>query len=178
MGYLRGSTKAPSEDDPKYEDWEADDQRVKSWLLSSMKPDLMRQYIRLTTAAAIWKALKTAFLDEQNEVRVYTLSQKASRLRQNGRPVSTYFGELSEIFQELDHYSKVAMHCDTDIKVYQESLERQRVYLFLGGLDDEFEQVRGEVLRKEPPLGLQGSYAYVRRESDRKEAMKQDGEKA
>lgn len=42
MGYLRGSTKAPFEDDPKYEDWEADDQRVKSWLLSSMKPDLMR----------------------------------------------------------------------------------------------------------------------------------------
>lgn len=33
-------------------------------------------------------------------------------------------------------------------------------------------------MRKEPPLGLQGSYAYVRRESDRKEAMKQDGEKA
>lgn len=98
MGYLRGSTKAPSEDDPKYEDWEANDQRVKSWLLSSMKPDLMRRYIRLTTAAVIWKALKTAFLDEQNEVRVYTLSQKESRLRQNGRPVSTYFGELSEIF--------------------------------------------------------------------------------
>ncbi|KAJ8616587.1 hypothetical protein MRB53_035959 [Persea americana] len=136
MGYLRGSIKAPSEDDPKYKDWEADDQR--------------------------------------NEVRVYTLSQKASRLRQNGRPVSTYFGELSEIFQELDHYSKVAMHCDKDIKVYQESLERQRVYLFLGGLDDEFEQVRGEVLRKEPPLGLHGSYAFVRRESDRKEAMKQE----
>ena len=70
------------------------------------------------TAAAIWKALKMAFLDEQNEVRVYTLSQKVSRLRQNGRPVSTYFGELSEIFQELDHYSEVAMHCDKDIKVY------------------------------------------------------------
>lgn len=90
------------------------------------------------TVAAIWKALKTAFLDEQNEVRVYTLGPKASRLHQNGRQVSTYFGELSEIFQELDHYSKVAMHCDKDVKVYQDSLERQRIYLFLGGLDDEF----------------------------------------
>ncbi|KAJ8638986.1 hypothetical protein MRB53_015680 [Persea americana] len=86
-----------------------------------------------------------AFLDEQNEVRVYTLSQKVSRLCQNGRP---------------------------------ESLEWQRVYLFLGGLDDEFKQVRREVLRKEPPLGLQGSYVFIRRESDRKEAMKQEGEKA
>ncbi|KAJ8624758.1 hypothetical protein MRB53_033288 [Persea americana] len=42
MGYLQGSTKAPSKDDPKYEDWEADDQRAKSWLMSSMKQDLMR----------------------------------------------------------------------------------------------------------------------------------------
>ncbi|KAJ8624757.1 hypothetical protein MRB53_033287 [Persea americana] len=70
------------------------------------------------------------------------------------------------------------MHCDKDINVYQEWLERQRVYLFLGGLDDEFEQVRGEVLCKESPLELQGSNAFVRRESDRKEAMKQEGEKA
>lgn len=33
-------------------------------------------------------------------------------------------------------------------------------------------------MHKEPPLGLQGSYAYVHRESDRKEAIKQDCEKA
>ena len=50
------------------------------------------------------------------------------------------------------------------------------LYLFLGGLDDEFDQVRGEILHKDPPLGLQTAYAYVRREADRKEAMKMEGQ--
>ncbi|KAB5561353.1 hypothetical protein DKX38_006310 [Salix brachista] len=59
-GYLRGSMKAPEEDDPKYDDWFSEDQRVKSWLLSTMKPELMKRHIRLPTAAAIWRTLKTA----------------------------------------------------------------------------------------------------------------------
>ncbi|KAJ0963993.1 hypothetical protein J5N97_029115 [Dioscorea zingiberensis] len=115
--------------------------------------------------------------DENDEMRVYILNQNAYHLRQNGRPVSVYFGELIEIFHELDHYDKIAMVCDKDLKIYLESKERQRVYLFLGGLDYEYEQVRGEVLRKDPPLGLQAAYAYIRRESDRKEAMKPEEDK-
>jgi len=47
--------------------------------------------------------------------------------------------------------------------------------LFLGGLDDEYDQVRGEILRKDA-LGLQATYAYVCREADRKEAMKMEGQ--
>ncbi|XP_038678366.1 uncharacterized protein LOC120006034 [Tripterygium wilfordii] len=176
MGYLRGTLTAPSEDDPKYDDWFSEDQRVKSWLLSVMKPELMKRHIRLPTAAAIWQAVKTSFVDDKNEVRVYTLNQRAARIRQNGRQISVYFGELFEIFQELDHHSRVVMSCAKDIKIYQDFKERQRVYIFLGGLDDEFEQVRGEILRKEPPLDLQASYTYVRREFDRKEAMKGEGE--
>src|SRR5436190_19462582 len=69
------------------------------------------------------------------------------------------------------------MVCEQDIKTFQKSVERQRVYLFLGGLDDVFDQVRGEVLRKDPPLGLEASYAYVRREAERKEAMKMEDSK-
>lgn len=57
-----------------------------------------------------------------------------------------YFGEMYEFFQELDHYSNIDMTCENDIKIYQ---EQQRVYIFLGGLDDEFEQVCGEILKKD-----------------------------
>ncbi|KAM2733441.1 hypothetical protein EV2_036866 [Malus domestica] len=137
----------------------------------------MKRYIRLSTSKEIWDSLKAAYFDENDEARIYSLNQKASRLRQNGRPLATYFGELTEIFQELDHFNKVSMECENDIKVFQKSTERQRVYVFLGGLDDGFDQVRGEVLRKDPPLGLQASYAYVRREADRKEAMKTEVDK-
>jgi hypothetical protein len=178
MGYLRGSIKAPHEDYPKYDDWFSEDQKIKSWLLSSMKPEIMKRYIRLSTSKEIWDSLKAAYFDENDEARIFSLNQKASRLRQNSRPLATYFGELIEIFQELDHFNRVSMECENDIKMFQKSTKRQRVYIFLGGLDDRFDQVRGEVLRKDPPLGLQASYAYVRREADRKEAMKMEVDKS
>jgi hypothetical protein len=178
MGYLRGSIKAPHEDDPKYDDWFSEDQKIKSWLLSSMKPEIMKRYIRLSTSKEIWDSLKVAYFDENDEARIYSLNQKASRLRKNSRPLATYFGEQTEIFQELDHFNRVSMECENDIKMFQKSTERQRVYIFLGGLDDRFDQVRGEVLRNDPALGLQASYAYVRREADRKEAMKMEVDKS
>jgi hypothetical protein len=34
MGYIRGSIKAPNEDDPKYDDWFSEDKKIRSWLLS------------------------------------------------------------------------------------------------------------------------------------------------
>lgn len=45
MGYLHGSIKVPTKDDPKYDDWFSEDQKIKSWLLSSMKPEMMKKYI-------------------------------------------------------------------------------------------------------------------------------------
>ncbi|KAB5534561.1 hypothetical protein DKX38_017647 [Salix brachista] len=73
----------------------------------------------------------------------------------------SFFEELYEIFQELDHYNTIAMICEKDVKIYQELQEQHRVYIFLGGLDDEFEQIHGEILCKDPLLGLQTSSAYV-----------------
>ena len=53
MGYLCGSIKAPAEDDPKYDDWFYEDQRIKSWLLLAMKLEIIKHYIQLSTSKEI-----------------------------------------------------------------------------------------------------------------------------
>jgi hypothetical protein len=50
---------------------------------------------------------------------------------------------------------------------YKKSIERLRVHIFLNGLDAEFEQIRGEILSRDPVLDLEETYAYVRRDSIR-----------
>ena len=35
-GYLTGRKVAPADDDPSYDEWDADDKTVKSWLINSM----------------------------------------------------------------------------------------------------------------------------------------------
>ena len=50
------------------------------------------------------------------------------------------------------------------IASYHKLLQRQRVHIFLPGLEGDFEHVRGEILRKDPISELEECYALVRRE--------------
>ena len=93
----------------------------------SMSSEIMKRYIRLPTARDIWKVLSKAFHDGADELQVYTLNQMDFSAKQNGRPLSIYYGELTEIFSELDHRDKVVMVDETDIASYQKLLQRQRV---------------------------------------------------
>ena len=53
----------------------------------------------------------------------------------------------------------------------KKSVERLRVHIFLNGLYADFEQIRGEILRKDPALDLEETYAYVHRDVVRRAAL-------
>ena len=104
----------------------------------------------------------------------YLLNQRAFSIRQSGRSLPTYYGELVKIFQELDYRDKVKMRDLEDIIMYKASVEKLRIHIFLNGLDAEFEQVRGEILRMDPSLDLERTYAYVRCEANRRILLTND----
>ena len=85
--------------------------------------------------------------------------------------LSIYYGELTEMFIELDHRDKVVMVDETNIASYQKLLKRQRVHIFLARVEGDFEQVRGEILRKDPIPELEECYALVFREDVRRGVM-------
>ncbi|KAL5846002.1 hypothetical protein ACOSQ3_009526 [Xanthoceras sorbifolium] len=159
LSYIRGK---------KY----AENQKVKRWLLMLMSPDIMKRYLRLPTAQEICNALSKAFYNKSDELRVFTLNQKAFAARQSGKTLSEYYGELTEIFRELDHRDKIIMKDADDIAAYRKSIERLRVHIFLDGLDGTLEQVRGEILCKDPIPDLEECYALVRREAVRQTTLK------
>jgi len=88
-----------------------------------------------------------------------------------GRPLLTYYGDLIEIFQELDHRDRIEMKDPDDVITYRRSVERLWVHIFLNGLDAEFEQIQGEILRKYPILELEEAHAYVRRDAVRRATL-------
>ncbi|KAL6312959.1 hypothetical protein AAG906_024528 [Vitis piasezkii] len=92
--YIRGKTNLPKESEDGYEKWYP---RIK---------EIMKRYLRLPTAQEIWSALSKAFYDGSDELQVFTLNQKAFIAKQNGRSLSEYYGELTELFCELDHRDK------------------------------------------------------------------------
>ena len=123
LSFIRGTSPPPKEKDEGYEKWYSDNQKVKRWLLMSMSSEIMKRYIRLPTARDIWKALSKVFYDGVDQLHVFILNQRAFSAKQNGRPLSIYYGELTEIFNELDHRDKVVMANEIDIASYHKLLQ-------------------------------------------------------
>ena len=168
LNYIIGDSPQPEPTDPSYSKWYAENKKIKGWLLTSMTLEIMKRYLRLRTAREIWSALAKTFYYGSDETQIFALNQRAFSIRQSGRSLPTYYGELVKIFQELDYRDKVKMRDLEDIIMYKASVEKLRIHIFLNGLDAEFEQVRGEILHMDPSLDLERTYAYVRCEANRR----------
>jgi hypothetical protein len=136
-----------------------------------MQPNQIKRFIRYDTTKQVWDAIKQTYLDGADEVKIYDLHSRSFIMRQTGVSVAKYYSELTEIFQELDQLSSSTMEHPPDIETRQKEVDRLKVYIFLTGLDNNVEQVRGEILRMEPKLELEAAYAHIKRESNRQGTM-------
>ena len=89
----------------------------------SMSSEIWKCYLHLPTTQEIWSALLKAVYDESDELQVFTLNQRAFTTKQSARSLSKFYGELTEIFLELDHRDKVIMKNPNDIITYRKSIE-------------------------------------------------------
>ncbi|CAL8163890.1 unnamed protein product [Prunus armeniaca] len=158
LGYLIGDTLQPSKLSSTYSKWCTENFRVKGWLIDSMSPHLMSRLIRLSTAKEIWDAIKKTYYDGGDETYIFYLNKRAFTIKQNG-PL------------EIDHCTPNRLHCDADVTERQIELDRLHVHIFLAVLDPEFDQVRGEILLKDPKLDLDQTFAYVCREAQQRLTM-------
>ena len=62
-GYITRRKVAPTENDPSYDEWEAKDALVKSWLINSMTDKLMAHFEQCGKAKEVWDVVKGSYLD-------------------------------------------------------------------------------------------------------------------
>ena len=172
-GFLTGTTPKPPAGDKQLETWLIDNNRVKSWLIDSMSPTLMQQFIRLQTAKETWDAVSKTFYDGSNETQPFELNLRSFIIRQNGRPLPSYYSELISIFQEIDARIKTQEDDVDGVVSLHKTTTRLRVHIFLARLDLEFNQARSEILRKGPPLDLESCHAYIRKDHNQRHAMEE-----
>ena len=163
--------KKPEYGDPNHGAWITENQRVKSWLIDSMSPSLMQRFIRLSTTKEIWEVVSKTSYDGSDENCIFELNQRSFSTKQNGRPLSTYYNELVAIFREIDHRNTSQEGTVEGVIQLHSAMARLRVHIFLSGLDSEFDHVCGEILRKDPKLDLESTYAYVRKEYQQRQTM-------
>ncbi|GAV72632.1 UBN2_3 domain-containing protein, partial [Cephalotus follicularis] len=151
--------------------WKTEDSTVRGWLINSLDPSLISNFIRFPTAKAIWDLIATTLFDDKDTSQVYDLKRRVTRMKQDGGPIEKYYNGLQGIWREIDFRRPNPMVCAADIEKYNLTIQEDRVYLFLDGLDDHLDNVCADVLQMQPFPTVEQAYARVRREELRQAVM-------
>ncbi|XP_070014406.1 uncharacterized protein [Nicotiana sylvestris] len=135
---------------------------VTSWLMSNVSKDLMTGVLFSSNAQTIWAELKERF-DKVNASRLFYLHKEIFTLTQGILSVSTYFTKLKDLWAEYD-----SILPPPPVKDYVEQIEFQRLLQFLMGLDDTYEQARGQILMMPNVPSINQAYAMVVQAESRK----------
>lgn len=171
LGYINGDLPHPQPTDPAFRKWRTENAIVKGWLINSMDPALISNFIRFPTAKLVWDSIATTYYDGTDTSQVYDLQRRVTRMRQAGGSIEKYYNDLQGLWREIDFRHPNPMECATDIQKYNSIVQEGRVYTFLDGLDDRLDKIRSDVLQLKPFPSVEQAYAFVRREDTRQAVM-------
>ncbi|XP_078158094.1 uncharacterized protein LOC144553769 [Carex rostrata] len=151
--------------------WKTEDSIVKTWILNSLDPSLVGNFMLYPTAKAVWDALKRTYFEGSDESKIFELKRRANRLRQSGGSIEEYYNNLQGLWQEIDYRCPNSMKCAEDIQEYSRIIQKDRLYDFLDGLDDRLDSARAMVLNIRPLPGVEEAYGRIRQEENRQAVM-------
>lgn len=169
--YLSEKMVVPKETDARYPTWEAENSMIMSWLLGSMNPDVSNIFMLYNTAAEIWKATKEMYSKRDNISELYELEAQLKEMRQGDQTVSKFFGNLSQIWQQIDALESYQWTCTNDDHLFKTIKDTRRVFGFLSGLHKDLDAVRGRILGTKPLPSINTVFSEVRQEESRLKVM-------
>lgn len=168
LGYINGDIPQPGPADPTFRRWRTENAIVKGWLINSMDPNLVSNFIRFPTAKQVWDSIAVTYFDGSDTSQVYALKKQINGMKQVGGSIESYYNNLQGLWREIDFRRPNPMDCPVDIQKYNAFLQEDRVYTFLDGLDDRLDKIRSDVLQIQPFPTVEQAYAhFVERRSDK-----------
>ncbi|KAF7814546.1 Retrovirus-related Pol polyprotein from transposon RE1 [Senna tora] len=166
--YLTGAAKAPDQNTSAHKKWKAEDHMVMSWLVNSMTTEVGDNFLLYPTSHEIWEAAKEAYSTQEKSAEIYEVECILHNLKQGDMLVNQYFTSLNRCWQKLDLLETYAWSCTADALNFKKITEQKRLYKFLMGLTDSFEEVRSRILGRNTLPSLKEAFSEVRCEESRK----------
>ncbi|KAF3780476.1 hypothetical protein EJ110_NYTH39161 [Nymphaea thermarum] len=104
---------------------------------------------------------------KKRKIRVYQLMKDVYALRQGDLSVTDFYATLKSKWEDLDYCSDDTWNCPQDQMHYVAKEWENRIFLFLAGLNDEFENVRSQILNSEEAFSIEDVYSRVEAEEQR-----------
>ncbi|KAF5776249.1 putative RNA-directed DNA polymerase [Helianthus annuus] len=159
MDFVDGTIPKPAKDAATYMMWMRCDAMIKGWLTTAMNKDIRGSVKYANTASEIWADLKERF-GKESAPRAYELKQMLTVTRQDGTSVSAYYTKLRGLWDEIHSVLPIPRctcgTCSCDVgKRMSQFQEKERLYEFLMGLDNDFSAIRTHILSMKinPTLG-------------------------
>lgn len=73
LGFINSDCPLLPPADPFFRKWRTDNTIIKGWLINSLDPTLIGNFIRFPTAKSVWDAIATTYFDRSDTSQVYEL---------------------------------------------------------------------------------------------------------
>ncbi|KAF3771591.1 hypothetical protein EJ110_NYTH59392 [Nymphaea thermarum] len=174
LPYITGDKPAPSKTDPQWANWALEDSQVKVWIISSVSADIQPLILRKPTSFEMWNVLARMYGHKKRVLRTYQIKRSIYALKQGDLSGASYYAALKTKWEELDYHVENNWDCGSDHAWHWEMEWMDRTFLFLGGLRDEFESIRSQILNCDEVPGIEDVYARVESEEQRRQIMQID----
>ncbi|KAF3784903.1 hypothetical protein EJ110_NYTH27595 [Nymphaea thermarum] len=162
LSYITGDKPAPLKSDPQWATWALEDNQVKVWIISSVSSDIQPLILRKSTSFDMWTVLAKMYGRKKRHLRTY-------QIKQRDLSVAAFYAALKTKWEELDYHVTDEWKCGSDHSLHWE--KEWMEFLFLGGLRDEFEPIRSQILNGDEIPGIEEVYARVESEEQRRQVM-------
>ncbi|KAF3772203.1 hypothetical protein EJ110_NYTH58154 [Nymphaea thermarum] len=168
IAYVNGRKIEPVETSIAWDTWFLEDNQVKTWIANSLSPEIQPLILRKRTARDMWVILEQMYGQKRKVVRVYQLMKDVYSLRQGEHFVADFYAALKSKWEEFDYYSDDTWDCPQDQVRHVAKEWDNRVFLFLAGLNDDFEGIRSQILNSDGLPNIEDVYSRVEAEEQRR----------
>ncbi|ONH95343.1 hypothetical protein PRUPE_7G065600 [Prunus persica] len=99
-------------------------------------------FLDLPIAKDVWVRTTQMYYDVSDELQIYELRCKETRITQGGHFIASYSAEHKSVWLELDRRRPINMKCPDDVKIRQAEMHKDYIFDFLACLDDKFDKIR------------------------------------
>ncbi|KAF3772351.1 hypothetical protein EJ110_NYTH56859 [Nymphaea thermarum] len=142
----------------KYTTWFKDNSLVMVWIVGTLSQEIADEVLHKESAKDMWDSLAATYSQARNETRIMQLHHDIHQMRQDGRPLYTYYSSLKSMFERLNSYFP-ACKCEQQ-KAYREML---MVGVFLSGLESVYESAKNQMLTSPSIPPIDEAYSRLNR---------------
>nr|XP_009803087.1 PREDICTED: uncharacterized protein LOC104248518 [Nicotiana sylvestris] len=128
--------------------------------MNTISPSLISSVIYASDAYTVWEDLKKRF-DRDNASRACYLHKEIAILTQGISYVSVHYTKLRELWDEYETLTPPPTCGCAESRKYVEHYQIQKLYQFLTGLNESYENAKNHVLMTRPLPNLNQAYAMI-----------------